>query len=110
MEIILFLIILLLAYWFLCMSIAHGDRVRELEAAIRKHREQRADDRCWLDDLDLYAVLRDGKRADNSMPPRGIFLANCANFYDRRCQKGDWPSYQELEAKIRKLEGHEVEK
>lgn len=28
-----------------------------LESAIRKHRDQRGDDRCWLDDEELYKTL-----------------------------------------------------
>lgn len=32
-------------------------RVYELEAAIRTHWEQKADDRCWEDDSKLYAVV-----------------------------------------------------
>lgn len=35
-------------------------RVAELEAAIRSHRDQRGDDRCWLDDETLYRVLPEG--------------------------------------------------
>lgn len=72
--------------------------VEKLSAAIRKHRDQRADDRCWLDDLELYAVLDDEVVADNTLPPRELFLANCARYYDRRCKAGDWPAYQQLEA------------
>lgn len=36
------------------------DRVQQLESAIRKHRDQRGDDRCWLDDEELYKVLPEG--------------------------------------------------
>jgi hypothetical protein len=31
-----------------------------LESAIRKHRDQRGDDRCWLDDEELYKTLPEG--------------------------------------------------
>jgi hypothetical protein len=69
-----------------------------LRAAIKKHRAQRADDRCWLDDLELYRVLGDGiQDYDPSMPPREDFLANCARYYDRRCVRGNWPTYQQLQ-------------
>ncbi|MCI0463066.1 MAG: hypothetical protein L0Z62_39465 [Gemmataceae bacterium] len=71
-----------------------------LKAAIRKHRDQHADDRCWLDDQELYAALGEHKPADNSLPPRDQFLANCARFYDCRAQADNWPSYQELEAEL----------
>lgn len=35
-------------------------RVEALEVAIRAHRDQRGDDRCWRDDETLYAVLPEG--------------------------------------------------
>jgi len=73
-------------------------RVGALEASILKHRDQRGDDRCWLDDLELYKLV--GGTADNSLPPKEKFLANCARFYEARCHNANWPSYQELQAQI----------
>jgi hypothetical protein len=78
-------------------------RVGELEAAIRKHRDARGDDRCWLDDLDLYAVLGDAVEPSNAEPPRDTFLANCQRFYDARCRDAAWPGYQELEQRVADL-------
>lgn len=72
-------------------------KLEQLQKAIREHRDQRLDDRCWLDDQKLYAVLGEDVLANNDMPPREKFLANCARFYERRCQGGDWLSYQEVE-------------
>lgn len=68
----------------------------KLRAAIIKHRSQGADDRCQLDDRELYEALGDGIEADFTMPPREEFLANCGRFYDKRCTAGDWPTYQQL--------------
>ena len=34
--------------------------IEKLFSAIRKHRDQRGDDRCWLDDEELYKVLPEG--------------------------------------------------
>lgn len=79
------------------------DYINQLEAAIRKHRDQRGDDRCWLDDLELYAVLDDGVVPDNSLPCKEKFLNNCSRYYDNRCQNGNWESYQELQDKINKI-------
>lgn len=31
-----------------------------LATAIRKHRDQRGDDRCWMDDVELYQTLPEG--------------------------------------------------
>lgn len=68
--------------------------------AIREHRSQRLDDRCWLDDQDLYRVLGDGNLGDNSTPPMEEMLKNCKRFLEQRCNPGNWPSYQELERRI----------
>lgn len=73
-------------------------RIEALEQAIIKHRDQRGDDRCWLDDLELYALV--GGAPDNSLPPKEKFLANCARFYDNRCQNAGWRSYQEIESAL----------
>lgn len=80
-------------------------RIKELEDAIRTHRDQRGDDRCWMDDQQLYAVLGDTK-ANTALPPREVFLANCARFYACRQApgvsgtntgpQGRWVSAEEL--------------
>ena len=60
--------------------------VRRLRVAIRDHRGQRGDDRCWLDDMALYAMLPDGPPDPSitALPPEGEFLANCARYHARR--------------------------
>ena len=65
-----------------------SDRIPELEAAIRKHRDQRGDDRCWLDDMELYAVLGDA-RVDLTLPPKDEFLGHCARFWECRQRHED---------------------
>lgn len=73
-------------------------RIKELEDAIKKHRAQKLDDRCWLDDQELYAVLKDGDLGNNSTPPMDKMLENCKNFLTKRCNPSNkWKSYQELE-------------
>jgi len=59
-------------------------RVAILEAAIRKHRSQKLDDRCWLDDEELYSVLGDGVKADTRLPPKEDFLSACSHFWHCR--------------------------
>jgi hypothetical protein len=58
----------------------------KLKAAIRKHRDQKSDDRCWLDDVNLYRVLGgqewDDYRSD--LPPKCEFLESCARFWEQR--------------------------
>ena len=53
-----------------------------LQNAIRKHRDQRGDDRCWMDDEELYAVLPEGYT-----PPErdgAVELKNCERFIASR--------------------------
>jgi hypothetical protein len=67
-------------------EVIHGleGEVRKLEDAIRTHRDQKADDRCWLDDVALYAVLGDGVVHDSRLPPKCDFLQSCARFWEQR--------------------------
>jgi hypothetical protein len=64
--------------------------VNFLEDAIRKHRDQRGDDRCWEDDLSLYFALQvtsgeeAPKREELALADRVTFLENCARYCDRR--------------------------
>ncbi|PYS52424.1 MAG: hypothetical protein DMF68_01565 [Acidobacteria bacterium] len=78
--------------------------VERLRAAIRRHRDSRADDRCWMDDEELYAALGDAVPCDRRVGDKLAMLQNCARFIERRCEGGYWPSYVELEAEIKRLE------
>ncbi len=60
---------------------AFKTRIQELEDAIKKHRAQKLDDRCWLDDAELYEVLHDDIKADTILPPKEEFLSNCSHYY-----------------------------
>ena len=73
------------------------DEIERLRAAIKIHRDQKADDRCWEDDCRLYAATN-LLPADNRVGDKEAMLANCKRFIDRRCEGGKWPSYAELEA------------
>jgi len=68
-------------------------QVERLLAAIRLHRDQRGDDRCHVDDATLYAVLPEGAPdpATLALPPRDVFLANCARFHACRQPPGVEP-------------------
>lgn len=75
-------------------------RAKKLEVAIKEHRAQQLDDRCWLDDQKLYAVLEDGDLGDNRTPPMEEMLKNCKRYLETRCQPGPWKTYQQLEAEL----------
>lgn len=57
-------------------------RIIELEAGIRNHRDQRGDDRCWLDDKKLYELV--GGAANTALPDEVQFLSNCARYHASR--------------------------
>lgn len=63
--------------------IARGAEIRRLRAAIRKHRDERGHDRCWLDDAQLYGVLGE-PQPDTSLPPEPEFIENCRRFHALR--------------------------
>lgn len=59
--------------------------IRRLRGAIRHHRNLEGNDRCWMDDQELYAILPEDKNAPGhlvnfQLPPKGEFLGNCANY------------------------------
>lgn len=70
--------------------------------AVREHHAQKADDRCWLDDVKLYQAA--GLPVpDNRVGDKLAMLTNCERYIDRRCEGGHWPTYAELEAEIERL-------
>lgn len=58
--------------------------VRRLRGGIRQHRDERGDDRCWLDDQRLYALLPDTGVAITTLPPKDVFLRSCERFWQTR--------------------------
>jgi len=76
--------------------------------AIRNHRDQRGDDRCYLDDAELYSVLGESE-AVTVLPPKEVFLANCARFHASRQKPGEKyeteeERHQDLKTKVAELE------
>lgn len=62
--------------------------ITRLRNGIRKHRDQKGDDRCWLDDIELYKLLPDNVPFITSLPQKNEFLKNCERFWKtRQCQK-----------------------
>lgn len=70
-----------------------------LKKAIERHYNQKADDRCWMDDDELYAAAN-LPPVDRAVGDKGAMLANCRRFIDNRCDGGKWKSYAELEDEI----------
>lgn len=59
-------------------------RVEILESGIRQHRDEKGNDRCWLDDQRLYALLPEGPPEPQALPPIHEFIPNCVKYYYQR--------------------------
>lgn len=75
-------------------------RIGQLEDAIRNHRDQRGDDRCWMDNEELYKVLPEGYTA----PARDteVELKLCEKFIS--CMKNPATEYVSPQRRIEELE------
>ncbi len=85
------------------------DKINHYEEAIRKHRDQRGVDRCWLDDEELYNTLPEGYTS----PGRevAVELGLCEKFINcRRNPKTEYISPQReierLKAKLQWCHSH----
>lgn len=82
----------------------HAASEAALAAAIREHHNQRADDRCWLDDRKLYEAAGLPTEKYDQVGSPSEMLKNCERFVTYRCSGGgDWKSYAELEAENARL-------
>ena len=80
-----------------------SNEVELLKNAIRKHRDQKADDRCVFDDEELYSVLNEPIPCDRRVGSKEEMLKNCKRFIETRCEQGGWKTYQELEQENKEL-------
>lgn len=87
---------------------SHRRRIAELEQAIRDHRDARGDDRCWLDDIELYKVLGEDEVPEAmqlALPNREAFLGRCAQYWEHRQKPGcePWKTVEALEKRIAEM-------
>jgi len=59
-------------------------RIKELENAIKKHREQTGHEMCWENDEELWQVLEDGIKLDHTPPEWCEFMQKCAEYRKSR--------------------------
>lgn len=65
------------------------EETKKLKAAVREHARQLGDDRCWLDDEQLYAAAGiDIDETQTALPPKEEFLGNCARYHESRQKPG----------------------
>src|SRR5579859_3417320 len=62
--------------------------IMRLRNGIRDHRDQRGDDRCWIDDEKLYGLLPEGVKAQTALDS-GLMIRNCQRFIETRQHPGD---------------------
>jgi hypothetical protein len=80
---------------------ASNQEARRLLLIITNHRDQRGDDRCWLDDQDMYTAVGLSP-ANTALPPAEEFAANCKRFHESRQRPGDkYETVAEMVAKER---------
>ena len=71
--------------------------IKILRKAIRYHRDQKGDDRCWLDDEHLWALLPEAKSSPRSLPPFQEMMKRCAAFHRfRRLENPDVVSTNDI--------------
>jgi hypothetical protein len=59
--------------------------ILKLRNSIREHRDAKGNDRCWLDDVELYQKLPENIQADFTLPEKKEFLKNCEAYHKNRC-------------------------
>jgi len=58
--------------------------ILERRRVIRYHRDQRGDDRCWLDDYLVWAMLEDTPAEPATLPPYDQMMQKCGDFFNHR--------------------------
>ncbi|MBI4458052.1 hypothetical protein HY633_03765 [Candidatus Uhrbacteria bacterium] len=58
--------------------------IKKFRQSIRYHRDQKGDDRCWLDDYKLWALLEDTPPKPTALPPHDEMMARCRDFFTHR--------------------------
>src|SRR5258708_2353846 len=56
----------------------------KLRSIIRYHRDQRGDNRCWLDDELLYEALPETANITPTLPSKEFFMDRCTRFHSKR--------------------------
>jgi len=81
-----------------------NNEIRRLHNAIREHRDQRGDDRCWMDDERLYSILPEGltPKEDRRLHDPCTMLEHCKHYIASR-QPGGEP-YISVQRELEKLQ------
>ncbi len=80
--------------------------IRERRGYIRWHRDQKLDDRCWLDDLKLWEFLHDTLAHAGRIPSFEEGMRACREFYAHR--RADEPDIVSTHAIMEKENGMRI--
>lgn len=73
------------------------DEIMKLREGIRKHRDQKGDENCWLDDqFYLYGLLPEKINAEPQLPDKDLMMLNCSRYYDCRKAGKEYIPLKEL--------------
>lgn len=67
------------------------NELQSLRDEVRRHRDAKGHDRCWLNDQALYNLLPEKKQGDSKLPPLGEFLEKCVE-YHKEYESGTSPN------------------
>lgn len=73
---------------------------QRLRDGIRKHRDEKGHDRCWMDDNVLYALLPEADTSDQELPPLDEWKKECAVYCEQY-----WNNRQKHDANKSKEKG-----
>lgn len=65
------------------------EAIFERRKLIRKHRDERGDDRCWLDDYSVWGMLEDSSPRPTAPLPFEEVMGKCRDFYC--CRRAEAP-------------------
>ena len=86
--------------------------VLRLRVGIRSHRDQRLDDRCWMDDIELYDLLpekADPNFVDLRQLPKETMMHNCDLFTTcRRTELSPEEAVAAYRRKLTDIDGHVI--
>lgn len=71
-------------------------RIKQFRCEIRWHRDQKGDDRCWIDDFRVWQLLEDSPSEPMHLPLYESMMARCEAFYIHR--RSDTPDPLSMKA------------
>ena len=77
---VLFTVVCVLVIWILICavaSVANEDEINKIKDVVRWHRDLKGHDRCWTNNLNLYAKALPGEELPEHIIPQAEFEQGC---------------------------------